>query len=164
MIVKIHVKVMEVDDYACRILQTDIPCGAVILLGRVRKSLLIERVDAIRLRRKKLIEGRYPNHYVAAHVASAADQRAQYIKNRAFDDDHYKRMILEYLKQYGHASRGDIEALLLDKLSDVLNEVQKRYKVKNLLHAMAKRDGTIRSTGSGSHSRWELSLDKKSAE
>ena len=64
-------------------------------------------------------------------------------------------MITKYLKQYPNASRQDIDTLLLDKLSDVLSENQKRIKVKNLLAAMS-RDGLIRNTGSRRFPLWVL--------
>lgn len=49
----------------------------------------------------------------------------------------------------------------MDKLSDLLDDKQKKNKVKNLLQAMS-REQTIRNTRSGSVSWWELSLDEKS--
>jgi ATP-dependent DNA helicase RecG len=64
-------------------------------------------------------------------------------------------MIIKYLQQYHKASRQDIDTLLLDKLSDVLSENQKRIKVKNLLAAMS-RDGLIRNAGSRRLPRWVL--------
>ena len=101
-------------------------------------------------------------HPAVAHIASATDDKAQYIKNRAFDDAHYKQMVIEYLKKYGDASRQDIDTLLLGKLSDLLDENQKQNKVKNLLYAMSRRDKTICNVRSGSTSRWKLNLDEKS--
>ena len=77
------------------------------------------------------------------------------------DDVHYKELILTYLKKYGKASKKEIEGLLVDKLSDVLNDKQKRNKVQNLLSAMAGKDGTIRSVGAGRRWHWELVLDAK---
>jgi ATP-dependent DNA helicase RecG len=64
-------------------------------------------------------------------------------------------MIIKYLQQYPNASRHDIDTLLLDKLSDVLSENQKRIKVKNLLAAMS-HDRLIRNAGSRRFPRWVL--------
>lgn len=161
-VVTVHGKVIDPNYTAVLMVETDLPFGVVMLLDQVQKRKPISHTEAAQLRRRKLIEGRYPNQYVAANVASATDERAQYIKNRAFDDGHYKDLILEYLRKYHEASRKDIETLLFEKLSDVLSDSQKRHKVKNLLYAMAKRDQTIRSVGSGSRYRWELVLDEKS--
>jgi ATP-dependent DNA helicase RecG len=154
--VTIHGKVIDPNYTAVLMTQSDLQFGTVVLLDQVQKHITIDKKEADRLRRKKLVEGRYPNVYVAAHIASAADDKAQYIKNRAFDDQHYKDLILEYLRKYKQASRKEIESLLLGKLSDILSEPQKQHKVKNLLYAMSKRDGTIRSEGAGSSSKWVL--------
>lgn len=126
-----------------------------MLLDQVQKRHPIDRSAAARLRRERLVEGRYPNLYVAAHVAAAAGDMAQYIRNRAFDDQHYKTMIVEYIRQYGQASRADVDRLLANKLSDVLSDSQKINKIKNLLGTMA-RDGLIRNEGTQRKSRWVL--------
>jgi ATP-dependent DNA helicase RecG len=152
----IYGKVIDPNYTALLMEQQDLPLETVILLDRVQKRHTIAKDEARSLRRQKLAEGRYPKLFVAAHIASVAGDKAQYIKNRAFDDAHYKQMVIKYLKKYGHASRQDILELLLDKLSDVLDEKQKRNKIRNLLYAMSKRDKTIRSMGAGSKSRWEL--------
>jgi len=65
-------------------------------------------------------------------------------------------MIIEFLNKFGTANRRDIDKLLMDKLSDVLTEEQKRKKISNLLYNMAKRDGTIKNTGSDRNSIWVL--------
>jgi ATP-dependent DNA helicase RecG len=49
---------------------------------------------------------------------------------------------MAYLKKYGAASRADLEGLVLDKLSEVLDKEQKRNKFRNLLYAMSRRDKT----------------------
>ena len=133
----------------------DLPLQTVILLDRIQKRQPIIKDEAVTLRRLHLVEGRFPNLFVAAHIASVTGDKARYIRNRAFDDEHYKQMIIQYLKQYRNASRQDIDTLVLDKLSDVLSENQKRIKVKNLLAAMS-RDGMIRNAGSRRSPRWVL--------
>ena len=86
--------------------------------------------------------------------------KAQYIKHRAFDKDHYKKMIRSYLEKFGEARRQDLDKLLLDKISDALTDEQKGNRVKNLLQEM-RRDGEIRRIGTGRGAKWVLS---KSAE
>ena len=159
--VRLYGKVIDPHYTAALMLHKDLPLETVILLDKIQKRQTVEKSEANRLRRQKLIEGRYPRLFVAAHIAAATDDKAQYIKNRAFDDAHYKKMVTEYLKKYGRASRQDIDKLLMDKLSDVLSEQQKGNKVRNLLYAMSKRDRTIRNLGSGRRSQWELVLDDK---
>jgi len=44
----------------------------------------------------------------------------------------------------------------MGKLSDALEEKQKRNKIHNLLHEMYKKDGTIKNTGSKRKSKWVL--------
>ncbi|MFW6275746.1 MAG: hypothetical protein ACOC2M_03840 [bacterium] len=95
------------------------------------------------LRNERLIEGRKPNYYIAAKVATTIDDKAAYIRNRAFDDAHYKEMIISYLQKFKKGNRQEIENLIVPKLSEVLKEKQKKDKVKNLLQAMRK-DGIIR--------------------
>ncbi len=160
-LVTVHGKVIDPNYTTLLMEQQDLPLGTVILLDHVQKRKVVNKQEAVALRRIKLVEGRYPNLFVAAHIASATGYKAQYIKNRAFDDAHYKELILTYLKQYGKASKKEIEKLLLDKLSDVLSDGQKRNKIRNLLYAMAKRNGTIRSVGAGRRWRWKLVLDAK---
>lgn len=42
------------------------------------------------------IEGRAPNYYISAYVAEWTDQRARNIYSRAFDDEHYRKLIFQY--------------------------------------------------------------------
>ena len=99
--------------------------------------------DAVALLRKyKLIEGRINSLYLSAEVSQAIDDEAGYIKNKAFDDQYYKDLIIKYLKKYGKAKKKDIRNLLWDKLPDVLSETQKEYKIGNLL-ASLKNAGII---------------------
>ena len=108
------------------------------------------------LKKQKLIEGRKPNYYIAAHIAALTGNKAEYIKNRGFKDDHYKKMVLDFIEQYGSAAKEDIDRLLLDILPDILSPDKKHNKIKNLLYAMHKKDGTIKNTGSRTKSKWIL--------
>ena len=47
-------------------------------------------------------------------------------------------MIVQYLEKFGAASRSEIGELLMNKLSDVLSEQQKKNKIKNMLYSLAK--------------------------
>lgn len=66
------------------------------------------------------------------------------------DDEHYKNLIVEYLKKFGESPRKNIEKFLRDKLPDILTESQKKNKVTNLLSALRIK-GTIRNNG---YSKW----------
>lgn len=124
----------------------------IILLDRVQKNKPLTSEQAKRLKAQGLIEGRRPNYHISAEIADHSDKRAEYIRNRAFDDEYYKNMILDYLKEYGSAKRLDINKLLLDKLPDVLRPKQKNNKVKNLLQAL-RTEGLIEAKGK----EWRMS-------
>ncbi len=96
------------------------------------------------------------NLFPAASIAAATESKADYIRHRAFDDAHYKQLVLEYLHQFGSASRQDLERLLTDKLSDALSAAQKRNKIQNLLARMSRHDGSIIRTGPKQQAVWRL--------
>jgi len=134
--------------------RTDLSIETVICLDKVQKKEKLIDQEYKSLRNQRLVEGRYPNIFVSAKIAAVTGNKSGYIKNRAFDDEHYKKMIIAFIKKYQSATRQDIDSLLMDKLSDVLDEQQKKNKIKNLIHAMSKRDETIRNIGSCKKSIW----------
>jgi ATP-dependent DNA helicase RecG len=104
----------------------------------------------------KFIEGRKSNIYLSFKVVqSTLNQgvKAQYINHKSFDDDYFKKIILEYLKKFNNASRKDFEALLIPKLSTTLTEVQKKSKVGNLLSMLRLENKII----VGAKKQWYLS-------
>jgi len=136
---------------------TDLELREVMALDRVQKGQALTEDEFRLLKRKKLIEGRRPNLYVAAKVAKATDSKAAYIRNRAFDKAHYKHLVLEYLCKFNEATPGDLASLLLEKLPDVLDEDEKKNRIRNLLQEMARKDETIKNSGKrGSGARWML--------
>lgn len=54
----------------------------------------------------------------------------------------------------GSAARQELEALILDKLSNVLDSKQKANKFKNLLYAMCRADKSIVKTGGKLKGKW----------
>ena len=42
---------------------------------------------------------------MSASVAKSIENQAGYIKNKGLDDQYYKTLIIEYLKQYSKANR-----------------------------------------------------------
>jgi ATP-dependent DNA helicase RecG len=133
----------------------DLPLSTVILLDRVQKKLPVTDEAAAFLKKEKLIEGRKPNYYVAASIAAATDDKASYIRNKAFDDGHYKKMIEAYIQSFGEASRKELDDLVMEKLSAVLTDKQKKVKVNNLI-AFLRKDGVIENAGSYTKPRWIL--------
>ncbi|MDZ7577649.1 MAG: putative DNA binding domain-containing protein [Candidatus Nanopelagicales bacterium] len=136
-------------------LRTDLEFDDILALDRVQKSLSLPAATTRRLRRAGLIEGRKPHIHVAASVAGASGAKAEYIRTRRQTDDHYAKLVTDYLTEYGSADRRDLETLLLAVLSDALSDQQKRNKVSNLLGKL-RRGGVIRNAGSRQKPRWEL--------
>lgn len=132
----------------------------VILLDKVQKNLPITDDAAKLLKKKGFIEGRKPNYFISAQIAEATNQKAEYIKNRGFKDDHYKKLVIDFITQYKKANKEDIERLLLDILPSVLDENKKRNKIKNLIYAMHKTDKSIENQGTTRYPVWTLSLSK----
>lgn len=146
-----------VDPAYSRILieKTNLPLEDVLALDRVQKGFAINDDSLRRLRKAKLVEGRKSSLHVSEHVASITGDKAQYIRTRAQDDDHYKKLISDFIQRFGEASREDVDELLLKHLSDALDDDQKRTKVGNLLTAM-RRAGKIHNAGSRAHPHWKL--------
>lgn len=152
--VRIIGKILDENYTRLLINRTNLEIKTVILLDKVQKREPIPKNDIGLLKRQKLIEGRYPALYISAPVAAITNKKAQYIRNRPFDDAHFKKMIIDYIKRFGYATRGDIDNLLMDKLSDVLSDQQKKNKIRNLIAALSRKENSIRNTGSDKKPRW----------
>ena len=74
--------------------QGELDLGTIMLLDKVQKGQRIEADDAKRLKVAKLVEGRYPNLLVAGSVAAVAGQKAQHIRNRGFDSQYFRDLIV----------------------------------------------------------------------
>ena len=128
--------------------------GTIVLLDKVQKGVRIAGEDARRLKAAALVEGRYPNLLVAGPVAAAIGQKAQHIRNRGFDSQYYRDMIVALVREYQPVSREDIDKLLLDKLPEVLTPAQKVSKVHNLISSLSGK--VIRNVGTRQAPRWVL--------
>lgn len=128
----------------------------VYLLDRVQKNLSISKDDLKKLRNLGIVEGKSPHIYISASVATIIDEKAQYIKNKGFDDEYYKDMIINYITKFGKASRKEIRELLADKLPSVLSDQHKNYKIGNLLTSL-KNEGRIRADSANTQkANWVL--------
>ena len=103
------------------------------MLSRVQLHRPLSNDEIAYLRKRKLVEGRKNALYFAKSVAKATGQEAKYTKNKGFDDNYYKDLIINYLAQHGKKGRAEINELLLDKLPDALTEQQKITKIGHLL-------------------------------
>lgn len=151
----IHGAVIDESYSQLLMVRTDLPLEDVLALDRVQKGLPISRSANARLRRAKLIEGRGHSRRVSSDVAAAIDRKAEYIRTRSQDGAHYARLVVDYLKEYGKASRKEIDELVDPYLPESLSATQRRSKVTNLLTRM-RTDGTIRNAGTQQKPRWEL--------
>jgi ATP-dependent DNA helicase RecG len=154
--VRLFGKILDENYTRLLIEKADLNLLDVMALDKVQKHHKINEEEFKRLKKQKLIEGRRPNLFVSARVAAVTGEKADYIRQRAFDKEHYKKMVISYLKKFGEAKREDIEKLLLDKISDALNEKQKRNRVGNLLFEMSHKDNTIFATGPRRTAVWVL--------
>ena len=65
--------------------------------------------------------------------------KTSYIKNKSFDDDYFKKLIIDYITNFGKATRQEITTLLENKLSESLSKQQKFDKITNLLSSLKKK-------------------------
>ncbi len=139
--------------------QTHLDLGTIMLLDKVQKGQRIEIDDARKLKAAKLVEGRYPNLLVACSVATVAGDKAQHIRNRGFDSQYYRDMIVALVAEHQPVSRQDIDRLLLNKLPEVLTEEQKLNRIHNLLRQLADTE-RIHNAGGRRWPRWVLGSQK----
>jgi ATP-dependent DNA helicase RecG len=111
----------------------------VITLDKVQKNREINEEEYLYLRKNKFIEGRKPKIYLSYKVIKQTGNEelmADYVKNKSFDDEYFKKLIVEYIKKQGKTSRKSIDKLIIPKLSAVLTDEQKKNKVGNFLSAL----------------------------
>jgi len=154
--VKVTITGKVLDAEYARVLakKRDLDLYEIIMLDKVQKKKVLSKAEVEHLKAKKLIEGRKPNFHISSDVAEKTNLKADYIKTRGLKDDHFKKLILEYLDKYKKASKEDIDKLLLDILPGVLDEQQRKNKIRNLIYAMSKRDKTIINRGTNRHPKW----------
>lgn len=128
----------------------------IILLDKVQKQRRLMDDEIKYLRNKGLVEGRKTSLFLSRSIAKSSGNvglKSTYVRNKSFDDEYFKNLIIQYLEKFGKASRRELEELIVPKLSEVLTDVQKKNKVKNLLYAMRSK-GKIEQ---GEHRSWKLS-------
>ena len=156
--VRVHIPGKIIDENYTRLLirDADLDLRTVMLLDKVQKKRVVTREEHMLLKKMNLVEGRYSNLFVSAEIAGITGKKAEYIRNRQFNNDYYKQLVIKFLEKYGSAARKDINDLLFDKLSDILNDRQKDKKIDNLLHEMAKKNKIIHNIGSFRFPKWVL--------
>jgi ATP-dependent DNA helicase RecG len=127
------------ENYSHLLMQrAELPIEEVVWLDRVQKKQLVSDEQIKLLRSKALIEGRRPNFTVSAKIAAATRTENKYVLDTAFDDDHYKRLIVKRLK-VNSATGAELRELLIDKLPALLSSGAKESKIKNLRTALRVR-------------------------
>lgn len=136
---EIYGQVLDINYSKLLLEKTDLPLSIVIMLDRMQKNLPLEPAAYELLKKEKLAEGRKPNYHISASIAKAIGQQTIYIRNKGIDDEYCRKMIIDYLKKFTVGTRSDFEAVLLDKLPEVLSEKQRKDKIKNNLQALKSK-------------------------
>ncbi|TRZ78637.1 transcriptional regulator [bacterium] len=154
--VTIYGKILDLNYAKVLAHHKDLTLLEIMLLDQVQKHKHIPKIGAKQLKEKNLIEGRYPNLYISEQVAGTTGEMAQYIKNRPFHKEHYKKLVKDYIMKYRSASRQNIDELLMSVLPDILDDKQKKKKISNLLYDLSKNDKVIINIGTDKNSQWEI--------
>lgn len=134
---------------------TSLTLSEIELLNRIQLGRPISGLELDYLRKKKLVEGRKPNIYLAKAVAQKIDQKIEYSNNKGFDDCYYCDLIIKALSEHKVLTKKDISGLLLKKLPDILTAKQKYAKIQNLLTKLRKQN-KIDNESKGIYSYWRL--------
>lgn len=118
----------------------------IMLLDKVQKNKKLTNEEYKLLKSKNLIEGKRNNYFISFTVAEITNQKPDYMKLRGINDDYYKKIIIDYIKKFKTAKKGDLEEILLEKLGDSMTDIQKKNKIKNILQSL-RRDGVIEPHG-----------------
>jgi ATP-dependent DNA helicase RecG len=116
------------------------------MLDKVQKKKSLTDEEFNYLKKKKFIEGRKNHIFLSFKIVKHSNNdylKAEYIANKSFDDQHFKDIIIEYLKKYGKAKRKSLDSLIIPKLSAALSDEQKKQKVTNFLSSL-RMDGKIK--------------------
>lgn len=118
----------------------------IMLLDKVQKNKKLTNEEYKLLKSKNLIEGKRNNYFISSTVAEITNQKPDYMKLRGINDDYCKKIIIDYIKKFKTAKKGDLEEILLEKLGDSMTDIQKKNKIKNILQSL-RRDGVIEPHG-----------------
>jgi ATP-dependent DNA helicase RecG len=143
-------------DYARLLAQNpNLSLDDIILLDKVQKRKSITEGELKYLKKRKFVEGRKNNFYLSYCVVKPTEDEeliSEYVANKSFDDEYFKKLILEYIEKQGKTRRKAIDNYIIPKLSAVLSEEQKKDKVRNFLSSL-RMNGKIICTSYGT---WEF--------
>ena len=153
--VTIYGKILDEQYLKLLLENTDLTLTEVMLLDRVQKNITITKEQSDLLRKNKLIEGRYPNIYVSKSISEIVDDKISYINNSGFDDKYYKDLVLKYIDDFGSITKADLDKLLMSKLPNSLDDVQKKRKIKYLVNEhLQKKENIIKNIGTTRYPIW----------
>ena len=133
-------KVLDIN-HARKLAQApDLSLSEIILLDKIQKEKELADFEIKMLQKKSLIEGRKPNIYISASIAAQTGQEEEYTKMRGIDDKYCRKIIVDYLKQFGKAKRSDLAKVLVKKLPDGFGEKQKLKKITNNLSKLREEN------------------------
>lgn len=110
----------------------------IMALDKVQKHQPIDDKMAKILKSMHLIDGRKGKYFLSEHVASETGDMVEFVQNKAFNRKYYIDLAYELIKKQNAkgTTRRDIDSLIIPKLSQVLNNDQKRNFVRNMLYQM----------------------------
>jgi ATP-dependent DNA helicase RecG len=150
------------DEHYSRILmeRSDLDLWQIMLLDKVQKRLQITKEEHRKLKAESLVEGRYPNLIISAHVAKITGDEVRHIRDKGFEKQWYLGLIINLIKEHGPVSRDKIDELIMPKLPEMLTEKQRKSRVHNFLGELTKK-GIIRNEGSRRRPKWQLESEDK---
>ena len=126
-----------------------------MLLDHVQRDKPISDEAFKQLRRQHLIEGRKPHLFVAKHIAQRADKKVEYSMHKGLDSKSCERLLIDSLKDHGALTRGEIDKLLWNVISDQLDDTPEKTKIGKILRKL-RNDGIIQNETKGNVSNWSL--------
>lgn len=127
----------------------------VFLLDLIQKKRTISIENYHMLKKRGLVEGRYPNIFVSFKIADAVGEKTKYIINRGLDENVCRELILQALRIQPSTMLELLEILDRGALSAVLTTEQKQRKVSNLLQKM-KNENLIFPVGPRNKTKWHI--------
>lgn len=155
--VRVTIPGKVLDEQYTRLLmeRTDLDLWHILMLDRGQKEQPIPHDAHKQLRVAGLVEGRCPNSILVAPVARATGRQVEHIRQRGFENQYYRDLVLKLVREHAPISREHIDALLMDKLPEALTEQQKKTKIHTILKSLSG-PGRIRNEGTRRHSAWVL--------
>ena len=126
-----------------------------VLHDQVQRDKPISDEAIKQLRRQHLIEGRKPHLFVSKHIAQRTDKKVEYSMHKGLDSKSCERLLVDSLKDHGVLTRGEIDKLLWNVISDQLDDTQKKTRIGNILCKL-RHDGIIQNETKGNVSNWSL--------